>query len=45
VQIHEQVCSGQSSDCCSSGCLLVTPWAIVGIVAKFTTLETAIRLN
>jgi hypothetical protein len=27
------------------GCLLITPWAVVGIVAKFTTLETAIRLN
>jgi hypothetical protein len=27
------------------GCLLVTPWAVVGIVAKFATLETTIGLN
>jgi hypothetical protein len=27
------------------GCLLITPWAVVSIVAKFATLETAIRLN
>ena len=27
------------------GCLLVAPWAVVGIVAKFATLETTIRLN
>ena len=27
------------------GCLLITPWAVVGIVAKFATLETAIGLN
>jgi hypothetical protein len=27
------------------GCLLVMPWAVVSIVAKFATLETAIRLN
>jgi hypothetical protein len=27
------------------GCLLITPWAVVGIVAKFATLETTIRLN
>jgi hypothetical protein len=27
------------------GCLLVTPWAVVGIVAKFVTLETTIRLD
>ena len=27
------------------GCLLITPWAVVGIVAKFATLETTIGLN
>jgi hypothetical protein len=27
------------------GSLLITPWAVVGIVAKFATLETTIRLN
>ena len=27
------------------GCLLITSWAVVGIVAKFATLETTIRLN
>jgi hypothetical protein len=27
------------------GCLLVMPWAVVGIVAKFATLETTIGLN
>jgi hypothetical protein len=27
------------------GCLLITPWAVVGIVAKFATLETSIGLN
>jgi hypothetical protein len=27
------------------GCLLITPWAVVSIVAKFATLETAIRLD
>jgi hypothetical protein len=27
------------------GCLLITSWAVVGIVAKFTTLETAIGLH
>jgi hypothetical protein len=27
------------------GCLLITPWAVVGIVAKFATLETSIRLH
>jgi hypothetical protein len=27
------------------GCLLVMPYAVVGIVAKFATLETIIRLN
>jgi hypothetical protein len=27
------------------GCLLITPWAVVGMVAKFTTLETTIRLD
>jgi hypothetical protein len=26
------------------GCLLVTPWVVVSIVAKFATLETTIRL-
>jgi hypothetical protein len=26
-------------------CLLIMPWAVVGIVAKFATLETTIRLN
>jgi hypothetical protein len=26
-------------------CLLITSWAVVGIVAKFATLETTIRLN
>ena len=27
------------------GCLLITSWAVVGIVAKFATIETTIRLN
>ena len=27
------------------GCLLIMPWAVVSIVAKFATLETAIRLD
>jgi hypothetical protein len=27
------------------GCLLVTPWVVISIVAKFATLETAIRLS
>jgi hypothetical protein len=27
------------------GCLLLTPWAIISIVAKFATLETTIRLD
>jgi hypothetical protein len=27
------------------GCLLITPWAVVGIVAKFATLETTIGLG
>jgi hypothetical protein len=27
------------------GCLLIAPWAIVSIVAKFATLETAIGLD
>jgi hypothetical protein len=27
------------------GCLLITPWAVVSIVAKFATLETTIRLD
>jgi hypothetical protein len=27
------------------GCLLITPWEVISIVAKFTTLETTIRLN
>jgi hypothetical protein len=27
------------------GCLLIMPWAVVGIVAKFATLETFSRLN
>jgi hypothetical protein len=45
LQIHEQVCSGQSSGCCSSGCLLITSWAVLGIVAKIATLETSIRLD
>jgi hypothetical protein len=45
MQIHEQVCTGQSFGCCSSRCLLITPWAVVSIVAKFATLETSIRLN
>jgi hypothetical protein len=27
------------------GCLLIVPWAVVIIVAKFATLETAIRLD
>jgi hypothetical protein len=27
------------------GCLLITPWAVVSIVAKFATLEPTIRLN
>jgi hypothetical protein len=27
------------------GCLLITPWAVISIVAKFATLETAIRFN
>ena len=45
MQIHKQVCSGQSSGCCSSGCLWVTPGAVVGIVTKFATHEAAIGLN
>jgi hypothetical protein len=27
------------------GCLLITPWAVVSIVAKFATLQTTIRLD
>jgi hypothetical protein len=27
------------------GCLLITPWTVVSIVAKFATLETTIRLD
>jgi hypothetical protein len=27
------------------GCLLITPWVIISIVAKFATLETAIRFD
>jgi hypothetical protein len=27
------------------GCLLITPWAVISIVAKFATLETTIRLD
>jgi hypothetical protein len=27
------------------GCLLIMPWAVVSIVAKFATLETTIRLD
>jgi hypothetical protein len=27
------------------GCLLITPWAVVSIVAKFATFETTIRFN
>jgi hypothetical protein len=27
------------------GCLLITPWAVISIVAKFATLETSIRLD
>jgi hypothetical protein len=27
------------------GCLSIMPWAVISIVAKFATLETAIRLN
>jgi hypothetical protein len=27
------------------GCLLIAPWAVVSIVAKFATLETTIRLD
>jgi hypothetical protein len=27
------------------GCLFITPWAVVSIVAKFATLETTIRLH
>jgi hypothetical protein len=27
------------------GCLLITPWAVISIVAKFATLETTIWLN
>jgi hypothetical protein len=33
------------SGCCSSGCLLIVPWAVVSIVAKFATLEIAIGLD
>jgi hypothetical protein len=45
VQIHEQVCSGHSSGCCSSRVSMGSPGAVVGIVAKFATLETTIGLN
>jgi hypothetical protein len=27
------------------GCLLIKPWAVISIVAKFATLETTIRLD
>jgi hypothetical protein len=27
------------------GCLLITPWTVISIVAKFATLETSIRLD
>ena len=45
MQIHEQGCSGHSSDCCSSECLLVASRAVVSIMAKLTALETTIRLD
>jgi hypothetical protein len=45
VQYHEQVYPDQLFDCCSSGCLWVVLRAIVGIMTKFTTLETSTRLD
>jgi hypothetical protein len=45
VQIHEQVYSDQPAGCCSSECLLIAPWVVVSIVAKFATLETTIGLD
>jgi hypothetical protein len=45
VQIHEQVYSDQPSSFFPLGCLLITPWAVVSIVAKFATLEISIGLD
>jgi hypothetical protein len=45
VQIHEHGCSGHSPSYCSSVVSEGYAWAVVGIVAKFATLETAIGLN
>jgi hypothetical protein len=45
VQIHEQLCSGQSSGCCSSGVSVDCALGIVSIVTKFATLETTIGLD
>jgi hypothetical protein len=45
VQIHERVCSGQFSDCCSSGMSVGCALAVVSIMAKFAALETTIGLD